>query len=229
MPLSLIRDKVSDSRLLKRMLIVSCLIHAVALTRISYLNLTQVRHYAKNVEISYYNIKLETNENRGPASKPKEKSEESDRGIQAFLQKKTDLKAFVKDMSKLSEAIEFNEKQPVNVNEPEVKKKVSVPILKSEKISNPIYLNYYQIVRTRIKERAYANYSKSDAGEVYLTFVLLSDGSLKQIQLVEDRSSKNPYLRDISLKSIKEAAPFPSFPADLNYPELSFNVAISFE
>jgi len=31
------------------------------------------------------------------------------------------------------------------------------------------------------------------------------------------------------LRSIKDANPFPPFPKDLNYPELTFNVVISFE
>ena len=101
--------------------------------------------------------------------------------------------------------------------------------MKSEKINNPVYLDYYQIVRNKIKERAYRNYSRTDAGEVYLTFVLASDGSLKQIKLVDEKTSGGAYLKDVGLKSIRDSSPFPSFPRDLAYPELSFNVIISFE
>ena len=72
------------------------------------------------------------------------------------------------------------------------------------------------------------NYTKSDTGEVYLTFALSSDGALKQIKLIEGRTNATDYLRDIGLNSIQEASPFPPFPSDLSYPELTFNIAISF-
>jgi protein TonB len=109
------------------------------------------------------------------------------------------------------------------------KKTVSVPALQSEKINNPSYANYYSLVRGRIKQRAYFNYSEYYAGEVYLTFILTSEGSLKEVQIIEEKSTGGQYLRTIGLKSIKEATPFPPFPKELNYPELTFNVVISFQ
>jgi hypothetical protein len=33
----------------------------------------------------------------------------------------------------------------------------------------------------------------------------------------------------VGVKSVQEAGPFPPFPQDLNYPELTFNVSISFQ
>jgi outer membrane biosynthesis protein TonB len=110
-----------------------------------------------------------------------------------------------------------------------MKKTVSVPVLESEKINNPSYQNYYSLVRARIRQRAYFNYAEYYAGEVYLTFILNNDGSLKDIKIIEEKSSGGPYLRTIGLKSIKEAVPFPQFPKELNYPELTFNVVISFQ
>ena len=56
----------------------------------------------------------------------------------------------------------------------------------------------------------------------------MSDGSLKRIQLIEDKTSANAYLRRIGLSIIKVKS-FSEFPQDLNYPELSFNMVISFE
>lgn len=109
------------------------------------------------------------------------------------------------------------------------KKTVSVPPLQSEKINNPSYANYYSLVRGRIKQRAYFNYSEYYAGEVYLTFILTSDGTLKELQIIEDKTSGGQYLRTIGLKSVKEAVPFPPFPKELHYPELTFNVIISFQ
>jgi outer membrane biosynthesis protein TonB len=110
-----------------------------------------------------------------------------------------------------------------------MKKTVSIPLLESEKINNPSYLSYYSLVRARIKQRAYFNYAEYYAGEVYLTFVLYSDGTLKDLKIIEEKSSGGPYLRTIGLKSVKEATPFPPFPKALKYPELTFNVVISFQ
>ena len=56
-----------------------------------------------------------------------------------------------------------------------------------------------------------------------------SDGNLKDVRYIEDKSSPSYYLKDVSMRSIREAAPFPAFPNDLDYPQLSFNVIISFQ
>lgn len=110
-----------------------------------------------------------------------------------------------------------------------IKKKITLPPIDLDKIDNPAYINYYQMVREKIRRAAYQNYSRMETGEVYLSFVILSDGSLKETRLLEEKSSSSPYLREVALRSIKEAAPFPNFPKELDYPHLSFGVVISFE
>jgi outer membrane biosynthesis protein TonB len=110
-----------------------------------------------------------------------------------------------------------------------VKKKITLPPIEINKINNPSYVGYYQIVREKIRRAAYYNYTHTEIGEVYLAFVITADGALKDVRLMEEKSSQNIYLKDIALRSIKDAAPFPSFPKDLDYPQLSFNVIISFE
>jgi len=110
-----------------------------------------------------------------------------------------------------------------------IKKKITLPPIGIDKVDNPSYISYYQIVREKIRRAAYQNYSRVEVGEVYLSFVISSDGSLREIRLVEEKSSPSHYLREIALKSIKEASPFPNFPKELDYPQLSFNVVISFE
>ena len=122
-----------------------------------------------------------------------------------------------------------------------IKKIVSAPKPASEdiKIEIPpelpkekeaLYLNYYQTIRERIRNFVLENYPRFIAcGEVCLYFVLLSDGSLKEIKVVEERSSQNRLLKDVAKKSVSQAAPFSSFPKDLSQAQLSFNVIISFE
>jgi TonB family protein len=110
-----------------------------------------------------------------------------------------------------------------------IKKKITLPPVDMEKMNNPTYVSYYQFVRERIRRTAYQNYSRSDTGEVYMAFVISSNGILRDVHLIEEKSSANPYLRETALRSIRDASPFPLFPKDLDYPQLSFNVIISFE
>lgn len=110
-----------------------------------------------------------------------------------------------------------------------VKKKITLPPVDLDKINNPSYISYYQIVREKIRRSAYQNYTSAEVGEVFLSFLIFSDGSVKTVRLIEEKSSPSSYLREIALRSIKEASPFPNFPKELDYPQLSFNVVISFE
>jgi len=109
------------------------------------------------------------------------------------------------------------------------KKKINLPNVDLDKINNPSYISYYQIVREKIKRAAYQNYNRQDTGEVYLSFIIAKDGKLMDSRLVEERSSAEAYLRQIALRSLKDASPFPEFPKSLDYPSLSFNIVISFE
>lgn len=110
-----------------------------------------------------------------------------------------------------------------------VKKKINLPHVDIDKINNPSYLSYYQIIREKIRRSAYQNYATSDMGEAYVSFIVSSAGYLEEARLVEEKSSANAYLKDIALKSVNDASPFPRFPSELDYAQLSFNVIISFE
>lgn len=110
-----------------------------------------------------------------------------------------------------------------------VKKKITLPPVDLGKMDNPSYISYYQLVREKIRRVAYQSYTRTEVGEVYLSFIISSDGSLRGIRLAEDKSSRSTYLKAVALRSVKDASPFPDFPKDLDYPELSFNVVISFE
>lgn len=110
-----------------------------------------------------------------------------------------------------------------------LKKRITLPALEIGKINNPTYMNYYQLVREKIRRSAYQNYNRSETGEVYLSFIISSGGELKNIQLIEEKSSRDSYLKDVAIRSLKNASPFPAFPKELDYPQLSLNVIISFE
>jgi TonB family protein len=110
-----------------------------------------------------------------------------------------------------------------------IKKRISLPAIEMAKIDNPSYISYYQIVREKIRRSAYQNYVHSETGEVYISFIISNDGYILGVHLVEEKTSANDYLKNVALRSVKEASPFPNFPKELDYPQLSFNIIISFE
>ncbi len=123
----------------------------------------------------------------------------------------------------------FTKPELVNPDVIVTKRKITLPPVDMDKINNASYISYYQIVREKIRRAAYQNFTRTETGEIYMTFIISSEGSLKESRLVEEKSSFSPYLRQTALNSIKEASPFPAFPKELDYPQLTFNVAISFE
>lgn len=111
------------------------------------------------------------------------------------------------------------------VSEPKIEIPPELP-----KAKEGLYLDYYQTIREKIRGAVLENYPRFIArGEVCLYFILSPDGKLKEINVIEERSSANRSLKEISLRSLRQSAPFIPFPKGLNQPELSFNVIISFE
>jgi len=110
-----------------------------------------------------------------------------------------------------------------------IKKKITLPEIQMARIDNPSYISYYQIVREKIRRSAYQNYTHNEVGEVYISFVISNEGYVKDVHLIEAKTSANDYLKGIASRSVKDASPFPNFPKELDYPQLSFNIIISFE
>jgi len=95
--------------------------------------------------------------------------------------------------------------------------------------NNPAYMNYYRFIREKIKKTTYNNYNRNAGGEVIVSFKVMSDGTLASIDLNPD-SAANNYLKTVTIKSLKESAPFPAFPAELSqHPYLQFNISIYFK
>lgn len=121
------------------------------------------------------------------------------------------------------------QKEPISIEKFALEKKVILPEIPSPKITSPAYLTYYQKIREKIRICAYRNYTCPEEGEVYLSFCVASNGSLKKVDLQEEKSKATEYLKNIALKSVRDGSPYPAFPKDLEFGELSFNVIISFE
>jgi len=123
----------------------------------------------------------------------------------------------------------FSKPSFVNSQVLALKRKITLPQIEMAKIDNPSYISYYQIVREKIRRSAYQNYTHNETGEVYVSFIISNDGYIKDVRLAEEKTTVNDYLKNIALRSIRDASPFPNFPKELDYPQLSFNIIISFE
>ncbi len=105
---------------------------------------------------------------------------------------------------------------------------VTVTPITSEKMNSPVYTSYQDRIRESIKERVYANYSRLDRGHVYLTFIIASDGSIKDYQIIDEKTKASQNLRYISTKSLKEAH-FPPFLKGMTLPEYTFNIEVDYQ
>jgi len=111
----------------------------------------------------------------------------------------------------------------------ELSRRVSIMPIRSEKINNPVYAAYNEMVRDRIKERVYANYDKMERGSVYLTFLVDDRGVLKTAQIIQEKTDASEHLQEIAMRSLREASPFPVFLKGMNLSEYPFNIEIQYQ
>jgi len=197
----------------KTALIISLSLHGLVLAALPGANFFRMHKKFQKIEITYIKPQLKKTE-------------------RVVALKKAMPAPYIKKEEVIQENLREINRPEIRISEKksaQVGAKISLPADNSEKIHNPKYLNYSQTVRERIKRAAYQNYTRHDTGQVYLSFAISSDGTLQAVRLIEEKSVENQYLRGIALKSIQDASPFPKFPKELNYPQLSFNIIISFE
>lgn len=222
-----------EDRLFSVALAVSFLTHAVCVACIFYANVHKtVRIPRKAIEMVY---QTHAAQNKPLVQKTIRTEDFNERKIKPLpkllSQKPASDELDLNNPGKKPAKMQTSQKFSSQVKMLDQKRSVTVPVFKAEKITNPKYLNYHDLIRNKIKNRAYlyVDDPRFKTGEVYLTFVLSSKGVLEKIQIIEDKTSADDYLRSIGLRSVKESEPFPPFPGDLKYPELTFNVVISFE
>jgi protein TonB len=92
------------------------------------------------------------------------------------------------------------------------------------------YIHYYELVREKIKKRVAKKYTRfREEGTVEVSFTLRKNGTLKGTLIDEPKSTDKAFLKAAAIKGIKEASPFPAFPASLEAEELAFALAIIFK
>ncbi len=222
------------NRIFQITLLISLIIHGIILFQNPNLNFFPKIKKEKDLEISYIkksekirsDFKSQQSAKREPFFKIPQKITPDKRMPPPYIDRE---KIFKGDKSITPRPPDF--KRP-EFSRPEivaVKRKITLPPIDIDKINNPSYISYYQIVREKIRRAAYQNYTGRDTGEITVSFVISDDGYLKEMRLVEKKSTSSKDLRDLALRSIKDAAPFPNFPKELNYLQLSFNLTITFE
>ena len=134
-------------------------------------------------------------------------------------------------MSKLIQSKKNSPLQKLRFSEKNIKEIIFTEASQNDKDlkKHPAYMDYYRLIRERIRANAYHNYNSTKKGEVLINFLVEKDGLLKSADL-DSRSVKDRTLRDIALKSVRESAPFPKFPEEISkYSHLQFNISIYFK
>jgi periplasmic protein TonB len=89
---------------------------------------------------------------------------------------------------------------------------------------------YFEMLNMRIhsvKEYPESARSRHIQGRVMIKFVLLADGSLRDVQIV--KSSRHKYLDDAAVNAVTKAAPFPKPPSFLFKTPITLQINILFE
>ena len=216
-----------EKRLFYSSLFYSSFFHILAISFLSLPSLQPVPAQGKSLEVNYVQMQVKPTENKktpiGDFDQPKEIKMTYKQGL---FESQRD----IRDISKLSETFRPDKEQINKFKPAQAGREIIIPELISGEITDPEYLTYNQLIRQKIKQRAYryVNDPHFDRGDVYLTFVLLSNGMLKQVKIIDEKTYASEFLKKMALSSVKEADPFPPFPKDLNCPELTISVPISF-
>jgi outer membrane biosynthesis protein TonB len=203
-----------ENRILTLAVLISLGIHSVLLIMLSFQTVSLKKKIQKKIEVVYQaapKLKkeavvtrdIEAIKDRIWAPKPKSVSKKDD-SLAAFSPKLGKSTAKMEIPKGDQPKAEMQKKLPLKMSSPETKRHVSVPLLDSEKISNPKYINYHDRIRTKIRNRAYM-YVDNPAfanGEVYLTFVVASNGQVTAVKVIEEKTKANDYLRNVGLQSI---------------------------
>ncbi len=87
--------------------------------------------------------------------------------------------------------------------------------------------SYSQVVRDRIIDNIDTRRTGGE-GDVYVRFIITSSGALKEVNVINEKSSEDGVLRAAAFQAVKDSAPFPIFPEKVNLPEVAFTCQISF-
>jgi hypothetical protein len=91
------------------------------------------------------------------------------------------------------------------------------------------YIVYFNAIKDSIRSRLKDNYRHYvGEGEVYVSFVLNTKGSLVSYEIDRSKSTKDEVLLQITRTSLVAVAPFGPLPTSIAAPKRSFNITVSF-
>lgn len=97
-----------------------------------------------------------------------------------------------------------------------------------ELFKNKSYISYYRLINEKIRESVICPLEFSE-GEIALSFILGSDGYLRNIEVTESTLIKDDVLRETAMQIVRNAAPFPPFPKSIQHDQLTFNIIFCFK
>jgi len=93
----------------------------------------------------------------------------------------------------------------------------------------PIFFTYYGEIRERIRKNLFTYYRKGEQeGDITLNFVLFPNGQLKKVKALEKGNPSHPGLKEIGMRSVIDASPFPPFPDGFKRASASIWVRVTF-
>ncbi|MDD5005644.1 MAG: hypothetical protein PHS93_03975 [Candidatus Omnitrophica bacterium] len=226
-------------------LLLSLVIHTAILTAIPLFKNIPQKKELTNIEVTYKSATgIKSSVDRGGISKellsikqrslpktdlPQDKVRiEEPRKPQIEQPYKLDLSQFVKPQETI--AVSKPQLQPTTPKKQKIS--FSIPV---EMSKDPVYLGYRDVIRKKIQDKVYYysnQYFYFDyprEGKIFIYFTVASNGVLKELHIVDDKSSTDKTLRKIVTNAIEKSSPFPLFPKDLRYDDRSFNLEVSFE
>lgn len=90
--------------------------------------------------------------------------------------------------------------------------------------NNPGYMSYYNAISGRLSRIGRKFYTVKESGEVRLVFLISKKGEV----LHAEATSESPALRDLALKIIHDASPFPAVPLEFQRDTVPFSISMQF-
>jgi outer membrane biosynthesis protein TonB len=235
-----------ESKPLQLAILISMLLHFAVLLCAPYVGIVPKRQLLEPIKVAYYKPEV-VKKKELPEQKPVGIKPESHKAPIVSPEslpevKKEDIEnpplkpqpAVKQEQVKKEEpTVEtINSKKSGAVMQEKGKKFETVVNEETDNAKKAAYIGYYRLVREKIRYYADRNYIKEGStseGEVFLSFAVTSKGELLHIMVMDNRSAKDPILRDIAINSIRDASPFSAFPQGMSQYQITFNVIISFE
>lgn len=224
---------------------VSALLHIAILLSLAALNILPAQNVLRQIEVNYLKLKpkailldTSTNPRRTPAIEKRIGEELTHRDFQKIVPGQ---RIILSDKNEVPETGILFQKPAVTKSEFLNPDAIKLSFAEGEMDSlsplheNPAYLTYNNTIRYSIWRsltNKFFNINKSynlkAQGLVYLKFALNRNGSLKEYQVINEKSRASDELKQIAIEGLLAASPFESAPNELDSPLLTFSLVIHF-